>query len=257
MRGSARHRVRAAELACPPPQRRDGASSTPPWRSSRARGYHGASLDDIAAAAGVSKALIYEHFGSKRELHASLIDAHAARSSAGCRPTRRARRPTARRGCAAGSTRSCRFVEEHRDAWRALFRDAADPEVGDVIEHVQRQATAVIAALMPRRAPERAMHGRSRTLEMHAPMLSGAVQALANWWYDHQRRPARGARRPRDGVLLDRDRVAAAQPAALSAAAVAAEQADERADHGAGRTAVPAQRSQLGHGVPGASIARR
>ena len=30
-------------------------------------GYHGASLDDIAHAAGVSKALIYEHFESKRE----------------------------------------------------------------------------------------------------------------------------------------------------------------------------------------------
>ena len=41
-------------------------------------GYHGASLDDIAHAAGVSKALIYEHFESKRELHGSLLDAQAA-----------------------------------------------------------------------------------------------------------------------------------------------------------------------------------
>src|SRR6201994_2537711 len=40
-------------------------------------GYHGASLDDIAHAAGVSKALIYEHFESKRELHGSLLDTHA------------------------------------------------------------------------------------------------------------------------------------------------------------------------------------
>ena len=39
-------------------------------------GYHGASLDDIAQAAGISKALIYEHFPSKRDLHASLVSAH-------------------------------------------------------------------------------------------------------------------------------------------------------------------------------------
>ena len=40
------------------------------------RGYHGAALEDIAQVAGISKALIYEHFASKRELHASLVNAH-------------------------------------------------------------------------------------------------------------------------------------------------------------------------------------
>ena len=43
-----------------------------------ARGYHAASIDDIAREAGVSKALIYEHFSSKQELHADLVEAHAA-----------------------------------------------------------------------------------------------------------------------------------------------------------------------------------
>ena len=36
-------------------------------------GYHSASIDDIAREAGVSKALIYEHFASKQELYADLI----------------------------------------------------------------------------------------------------------------------------------------------------------------------------------------
>ena len=39
------------------------------------RGYHAASIDEIAQAAGISKALIYEHFPSKRELHVSLLEA--------------------------------------------------------------------------------------------------------------------------------------------------------------------------------------
>src|SRR5436853_3274711 len=41
------------------------------------RGYHAASIDEIAGAAGISKALIYEHFPSKRELHVSLLECHA------------------------------------------------------------------------------------------------------------------------------------------------------------------------------------
>src|SRR3954471_20897735 len=41
------------------------------------RGYHDASIDEIAGEAGVSKALIYEHFSSKQELYAELIARNA------------------------------------------------------------------------------------------------------------------------------------------------------------------------------------
>jgi AcrR family transcriptional regulator len=146
-------------------------------------GYHGASLDDIAQAAGISKALIYEHFASKRELHASLVNAHVeeifrrlqANAETGTTGEERLR---------GGIDAFLSFVEEHREAWRALFRDAADPEVGDVIERVQAQGTAVIAALIA--ADPDAPHDHPRTIEMHAALLSGAVQSLANWWHDHQ-----------------------------------------------------------------------
>src|SRR5690349_24667891 len=40
------------------------------------RGYNGASIDEIATAAGISKALIYEHFPSKKDLHVSLLERH-------------------------------------------------------------------------------------------------------------------------------------------------------------------------------------
>src|ERR671938_1604339 len=40
------------------------------------RGYNGASIDEIAHAAGISKALIYEHFPSKKDLHVSLLERH-------------------------------------------------------------------------------------------------------------------------------------------------------------------------------------
>ena len=38
------------------------------------RGYHAAAMDDIAAVAGVSKPVLYQHFASKLELYLALLD---------------------------------------------------------------------------------------------------------------------------------------------------------------------------------------
>ena len=75
---------------------------------------------------------LYEHFSSKRELHGSLLDAQAedifARVEAAVQ-----RGETGEQRLRNGIDAFLAFVEEHRDAWRALFRDAADPEVGVLV----------------------------------------------------------------------------------------------------------------------------
>jgi AcrR family transcriptional regulator len=38
------------------------------------RGYHAAAMDEIAAAAGISKPVLYQHFASKLELYLALLD---------------------------------------------------------------------------------------------------------------------------------------------------------------------------------------
>jgi AcrR family transcriptional regulator len=147
------------------------------------RGFHGTSIDDIASAAGISKALIYEHFPSKQALHEEVISAQAdallhrmaAAADGQLPPEQRLR---------GGIDAFLSFVEENREAWRALFRDAADPHLGEVVERMQRQATGAIAEMMVPGASA-ALHDE---VEILAEMLSGAVQALANWWYDHQER---------------------------------------------------------------------
>ncbi len=147
-----------------------------------ARGYHGAALEDIAQGAGISKALIYEHFASKRELHASLVEAHVEEIFSRLQANAAAGLPGEQR-LRGGIDAFLSFVEEHREAWRALFRDAADPEVGDLIARVQAQATAVIAALI---ASDPDASRDRRAIEIHAALLSGALQALANWWEEHR-----------------------------------------------------------------------
>jgi AcrR family transcriptional regulator len=161
------------------------------------RGYHGTSIDDVAAEAGISKALIYEHFASKQDLHDTVIAAQAAelfgRLAAAADP-----QLDAAERLRGGIDAFLGFVEERREAWRALFRDSADPHLGEVVERVQRQATAAIAELMhagldPAPRPGTPEHD---DVEMLAQMLSGAVQALAYWWYDHRAVPR--------AVLVDR-----------------------------------------------------
>jgi AcrR family transcriptional regulator len=154
-------------------------------------GYHGASLDEVARAAGVSKALIYEHFSSKRELHGSLLDAQAAEIFARVEAAVE-RGEDGEQRLRNGIDAFLAFVEEHRDAWRALFRDAADPEVGALVARVQRRATGVVARLIAAGPNTPAVDDA----EIHAQMLSGAVQSLATWWHDHREVPR--------AVLVDR-----------------------------------------------------
>jgi AcrR family transcriptional regulator len=150
------------------------------------RGYHGTSIDDIAQAAGVSKALIYEYFTSKRDLHGTLLGEHVAELFARLQANAKAG-ATGEERLRGGIDAFLSFVEAHRDAFRVLFRDSADPEVADALAGVQAQATGVIVALIDA-DPDAPPHS-AQGAEVHAALLSGALQGMANWWYDHQAVP--------------------------------------------------------------------
>jgi AcrR family transcriptional regulator len=146
-----------------------------------ARGYHGSSIDEIAHAAGISKALIYEHFPSKKDLHASLLDMHVAelfeRLAAGA-ATDDPGEVRLRNGIDAFFG----WVEERRAAFRMVFRDAVDPEVADFLRRLQDQTTAGVAALMATEPVSRSEREGLRGVHMMAQQLTGAMQALALWW---------------------------------------------------------------------------
>ena len=147
------------------------------------RGYHGSSIDEIAQAAGISKALIYEHFPSKKDLHGSLLDMHVQELFDRLAANAATQEPGDVR-LRNGLDAFLGWVEERRAAFRMVFRDAADPEVADVVFRVQTQATAAVAALMATEpmAPAASAEARERGIRMLAQQLTGALQALALWW---------------------------------------------------------------------------
>ncbi len=183
--------TRLVTTASPPPRRRLTADARRDLIRGAAlevfarRGYHSASLDEIAHGAGISKALIYEHFPSKHELYISLLERQVQAlfdrlaAAAGTADPGEVR-------LRAGVDAFLTFVEERREAWRMLFRDAADPEVAEVLVRVQGQANEAVAALIAAEpAPGGADDGDARLeLAMRAQLLTGAVESLANWWHE-------------------------------------------------------------------------
>ena len=154
-----------------------------------ARGdYHSASMDQIAAAADVSKPMLYTYFGSKEGLYVAYID-RTGRELVD-RLVRAAERddpPLV--SLRARITEFLAFVEEHRDGWTILFREmtSSQPLAEEVAELRARVAAAV------RRMVEDAMHDFPQLPDLASDAVAhaivGAGESLANWWLAHAEVP--------------------------------------------------------------------
>jgi AcrR family transcriptional regulator len=152
-----------------------------------AGGYHETTLEAVASRAGVSKALIYEHFDSKRALHLALLRRYEHDLLGRVAVATGAAQPGEER-LRAGVEAFLGFVDEHREAWRMIFRTVEDPEVADLIARLQEELAGAIATLMAADVPPDLARDPEGALEvaMIARMLAGAAPALANWWDEHR-----------------------------------------------------------------------
>jgi AcrR family transcriptional regulator len=150
-------------------------------------GYHQTSLDTVAERAGVSKALIYEHFASKRELHAAMLEQHVTElverlnvALAGAEPGEDRMR--------AGTEAFFTFLEERRGAAAIMLRNTGDPDVAEWLARLRDQVGAAIVTLMTAEMAEQVAESpQTRVeIEMIAQQQIGAIQSLADWWGEHR-----------------------------------------------------------------------
>jgi AcrR family transcriptional regulator len=153
-------------------------------------GYAGTRLDDVAAAAGVTKPILYRHFDSKRALYLALLERHRDDLGrfAGLIPAE---------GRVEDRMRSVLdlwlgYVEEHSYAWRMLFRDTGGgPEVEAFRLDVHARARTVLAGII------RSLTARPiprREVEPLAELMSMGMASLVLWWIE-------GSGASRDAVL--------------------------------------------------------
>ncbi len=150
-------------------------------------GYHRTSLDAIAERAGVSKALLYEHFASKRELHAAMLEAHVHELIERINEALVDAEPGEGR-LRAGLEAFFDFIEERRGAAAIMLRNTGDPDVAEWLGRLREAIGAQIVTLMTEEAEQliREDPELRGALEMLAQQQIGAIQSLADWWGEHR-----------------------------------------------------------------------
>ena len=148
-------------------------------------GFENVRIDDVATAAGISKALIYEHFGSKQELYGELMSRAAmdlvgllvqAASAPGMEGALRMEN-----AAAAGFL----WVQENPHAFHMFIRDVTDPEISAQQEALRRASVTAMADVMEMEPPETRAGVERRQTEQLAEMIVGGWYALAEWWLRH------------------------------------------------------------------------
>lgn len=154
------------------------------------RGYHGTSMDEVAARAGVTKPMVYLYFGSKESLYLAYIE----RAGAELLDRLRAAAPTSASAddrLSAGMEAFFAFVDERRAGWAVLYKEAAGqggPLAAQVTE-LQRRITALIHAALIEGARAAGAANPVDATEPLAHAVVGAGERLANWWLDHPETP--------------------------------------------------------------------
>lgn len=150
------------------------------------RGYHAASVEEIAKRSGISVPVLYDHFASKRELHRRLLARHYAELREIWREHLLGDGPAGER-VARTVDAWFGYVESHPYAWRMLFCDTTGQ---DEAEAIRREMAAQSRALiLPMFARERSDLDGAEDLEMAWEAVRAAIQGLALWWREHQHVP--------------------------------------------------------------------
>jgi AcrR family transcriptional regulator len=145
------------------------------------RGYDGVRTAELAESAGVSEALIYQHFRTKAELYHAAVDRSADIFEQRMGEAVRDGAPVEQR-LRSGIDAFFSFVAEPDNSWTVLTLNVSDPELADYQRELRKRAIGALADLLavdPRAAGSSLDRG---DLEQLAEVIAGGAEALANWW---------------------------------------------------------------------------
>jgi AcrR family transcriptional regulator len=149
------------------------------------RGFHAASMDEIADAAGISKPMVYAYLGSKEQLFLACVHREGTRMLEAIVAVVGADLP-ADQQLWRGLRAFFGFVGAHRDGWAVLYRQARGQEAFNAdLAHMRERMVEVIAGLFRRAVEAHGREAREADLSATAYALVGAAESLADWLADH------------------------------------------------------------------------
>jgi AcrR family transcriptional regulator len=150
------------------------------------KGFDGASIEEIAHRAGVSKPVVYEHFGGKEGIYAVVVDRETQQLLDRMVSTLHGGHPRVMLEQAAIALLS--YVEDSHDGFRILVRDSpvasSTGTFSTVLNDIASQVEHILAQQFTARGYD------DNLAALYAQALVGMVALTGQWWLD-ARKPKR------------------------------------------------------------------
>jgi AcrR family transcriptional regulator len=147
------------------------------------RGYDATTVEEIAERAGISKPIVYEHFGGKEGLYAVIVDREMERVIAAV--TEAISQGSARERVGAATVAFLDYVKQSPDGFAVLSRDAPvnAPHGGmaSLLAEVGERVGKVFAVEFKRAGYD------TKAAPIYAQALIGMVTFVGQWWTEHPR----------------------------------------------------------------------
>jgi len=151
------------------------------------KGFDATSVEEIAAKAGVSKPVVYEHFGGKEGLYAVVVDREMRAlldAITGALTSRGLPRELLERAAFA----LLDYIDSSTDGFRILVRDSPVAQSTGSFASLISDAASQVEHIMGNQLKSRGFD--PKLAPMYAQMLVGMVGTTGQWWL-HAREPAK------------------------------------------------------------------
>jgi AcrR family transcriptional regulator len=150
------------------------------------RGFEATSIEEIAARAGVSKPVVYEHFGGKEGLYAVVVDREMESLLSRFQAALTAGAPKALLEQAALALLT--YIEDETDGFRVLSRDSPVASGSGTFSSLLNDIASQVEYILGREFER--LGFESKLAPMYAQMLVGMVALTGQWWLE-VRKPRR------------------------------------------------------------------
>ena len=145
------------------------------------KGFEGATVEEIAASAGVSKPVVYEHFGGKEGLYAVVVDREMQVlldrfTSALATPA------PPRELLERAALVLLEYIEDDTDGFRVLTRDAPVTSGSGSFSSLIGEVARKVEHLLGRQFDSRGYD--PHLAELYSQALVGMVALVGQWWLD-------------------------------------------------------------------------
>ena len=155
------------------------------------RGFEGTSVEEIAARAGVSKPVVYEHFGGKEGAYAVVVDRETRTLHTAIRDALDTPGGGARELLERGARALLAYIERCPDGFRILSRDSSTAQgqpagsFASILSDIAVQVEDLLAAEFAKNGLDPQFAG------LYAQALVGLVAQTGQQWLDKNREPSR------------------------------------------------------------------